>query len=132
MSLPFKKLSEEIYSALNASIGVPVYDAVPNDPVGDYVVIGEYEADNDSAKNLEGMLVFPRIEVWSKYKGFGPANDIASLIHTQLTSALPDLTPDFQVMSVEWSDLSPQRREFEGIELRVLLMRFRYQIFEQQ
>lgn len=78
------------------------------------------------------MVVFPRIEIWSTYRGFAPGNDLASQIEQLLSDNRPDLGSEgFKVISLEWADLSPQRREFEGTELRVLLLRFRCLIYQQ-
>jgi hypothetical protein len=74
VSDPSLELQAGIVAALTgvspAPAGGRVYDAAPTVPTFPYVSLGEGQVLPDKASCIDGVEVFPQIDVWSRKSGF--------------------------------------------------------------
>lgn len=90
---PYLPIQEAVVAALRAdpalSAKAPVYDFVPEDDQGPYVVFATaWLAETDKLRSQSDRVWF-QIDVWSRYRGFAEVADIGSdveriLRHTEL------------------------------------------------
>lgn len=84
MSDPSLELQDAIVVRLKgnspAVAGGRVYDRVPPDAAFPYVSLGGIQVLPDKADCIDGVEVFPQIDVWSREVGYGEAKTIVKLI----------------------------------------------------
>lgn len=94
---PDLELQGAIVAALNASIELKALIGSPprifQDPPqsknwpGDYVVVGDGDANDDSDQCLAATLIYPKLHVWSRTPGWESAKKIAAVIWQTLHNA---------------------------------------------
>jgi hypothetical protein len=67
-----------------AVAGGRVYDRIPADAVFPYVSLGALQVLPDKADCIDGVEVFPQIDVWSRAVGYGEVKAIVKLIMSLL------------------------------------------------
>lgn len=87
---PLRRLQAEIVPALRQLLdGVcPVYDHVPEDAPAPYVTWTTGWTASRNALNAPVQRVWIQISIWSEYRGFAQAGEIAELIVTRFSFAV--------------------------------------------
>lgn len=82
MSDPTLELQAAMVMALKgASIaGSRIYDVVPPSAVFPYVTLGDVQVLPDKADCIDGVEVFPQVDVWSRTQGYGEVKTIVKAI----------------------------------------------------
>lgn len=86
MSDPSLPLQDALIKALRANgvlpaaIGQRVYDTPPSAATYPYVSLGDCQVLPDKAECIDGVEVFPQIDVWSRTVGYAEAKQIGAAI----------------------------------------------------
>jgi len=81
------EIQKAVFTRLNNALNVPVYDAVPDNAVAPYVVIGDdtlIEFDSDGVNGFEATVT---IHTWSIYRGRFEVKNLMGLIYNALHRA---------------------------------------------
>lgn len=81
------EIQKAVFTRLNNALSVPVYDAVPDNAVAPYVVIGDdtlIEFDSDLLNGFEATVT---IHTWSVYRGRFEVKQLMGLIYNALHRA---------------------------------------------
>ena len=111
-------------SALTAKVS-GVFDAHPDPQVFPYITLADGYSNQYTAFEHMGEEVFFNIHVWSRYKGFKEAQEIASEINRLLAHQHIEVDGFGEVAS--FFDTSETIRDIDGIT-RHLILRFRFLI----
>ncbi|WP_315833898.1 DUF3168 domain-containing protein [Bradyrhizobium prioriisuperbiae] len=105
--------------ALPAVVGGRVYDERVQNSAMPYLSMGDCQVLPDKAECIDGAECFPIIDVWSVYKGYKEAKEIAAAILAKLDDKPQNLTvAGFNVIVFELSNYQPLR-DPDGITRRV-------------
>jgi hypothetical protein len=66
--------------ALPAVIGTRVYDDVPTAATFPYISLGDCQVLPDKAECIDGVEVYPQIDVWSQKPGYGETKTITKAV----------------------------------------------------
>lgn len=102
---------------LPASVGGRVFDAPPENAPTPYVSLGDCQVLPDKAGCIDGTICYPIIDVWSTYKGYKEAKEIAAAILAKLDDQ-PPVVDGFAVIVFEIHNYMPLR-DPDGITRRV-------------
>lgn len=112
MSDPSLELQAALVAALKANGALPlvvggrVYDQAPTTPTFPYITLGDCQVLPDKAECIDGVEVYPQIDIWSRAVGYPETKTIASAVLAALDDQ--DLTVAgfnvvvFQVQSVNY------------------------------
>jgi hypothetical protein len=81
------EIQKAVFARLNNALSVPVYDAVPDNAVAPYIVIGDdtlIEFDSDGANGFEATIT---VHTWSIYRGRFEVKQLMGLIYNSLHRA---------------------------------------------
>lgn len=77
---PSLELQAAIVAALKGEsppiIGGRIYDSVPTSPMFPYISLGEGQVLPDKSSCIDGVEIYPQIDVWSRGVGFGETKQI--------------------------------------------------------
>lgn len=124
---PSLPLQTAIFAALSAPGLLPdivegrLYDEAPQNALTPYVSIGDCQVLPDKSGCIDGSLCYPIIDVWSTYKGYSEAKQIAAAILAKLDDQPENLTvAGFSVTVFEIHNYMPLR-DPDGVSRRVNL-----------
>lgn len=122
------ELQEAVYLRLKQALpDVTIYDAVPDDEVFPYVVLGDETATDWSGKADAGLDVAQLIQVFSRADGFREAKEIGERVAGALTAGTL-LVDGQRVLDVALDGTET----FRDQEDRRLVLRFRIRLQERQ
>lgn len=124
-----KALQTALYGKLHGdatllALVTGVYDDVPEDTNYPYVVIGEFTEEPLNAMGKHGKEVTATLHVWSQYKGFAEAYDIANRIQVLLDEVALTVT-GYTHVSTQY-EFGESIREPDGVTRHIPL---RYRIW---
>ena len=122
MSDPSLEVQKAIVGALRGAnvAGGRIYDQVPEAPAFPYVTIGDCQVMPDKADCIDGSIVYPQVDVWTRTTGYPETKQIASAV----LAALDDqqLTVDgYHLVVFEFQDIR-YMRDPDGITRHGVLM----------
>jgi hypothetical protein len=80
--------------------GVKVYDQAPDDAAFPYLTIGDCQVLPDKSGCIDGVEVYPQIDVWTRTTGYGETKTIARAV-TLLLDDQPIVVDGFNVVFFE-------------------------------
>lgn len=86
--------------ALPAVVGGRVYDEAPTNAVFPYLTLGDCQVLPDKAGCIDGVEVYPQIDVWSRAVGYPEVKTIAAAVKAKLDDQ-PLTVSGFQVVVFE-------------------------------
>jgi hypothetical protein len=125
MSDPSLEVQKAIVGALRGAVppvaGGRIYDQVPDAPVTfPYITIGDCQVMPDKADCIDGSIVYPQIDVWTRTTGYPETKQITSAV----LAALDDqqLTVDgYHLVVFEFQDIR-YLRDPDGITRHGVIM----------
>jgi hypothetical protein len=106
MSDPSLELQAALVAALKASGALPsvvggrVYDAVPASAVFPYVSLGDMQVIPDKSSCIDGVEIYPQIDVWSRAVGYPEVKTITKAVLAALDDQ-PLVVAGFNVVVFE-------------------------------
>jgi len=97
MKLSTLPLHKAIADRLTAQTGYKIFDDHPENEDYPYVTMGAVTAASWCDKFEDGLAIYPKIHVWSRYAGRKEADEMADAILQALTGSSLDLAPSFRV-----------------------------------
>lgn len=104
-SLPLQKTIVGAMKGVSPSIaGGRIYDQVPTSPTFPYVSLGSCQVLPDKAECIDGSIVYPIIDVWSRAVGYPELKAIVQQILSVLDDQ-PLLVDGFQLVVFAYEDV---------------------------
>lgn len=103
MSDPSLELQAAMVSALTGSPSPTsgrVYDSVPENPTFPYISLGDLQVLPDKAQCIDGVEVFPQVDVWSRKNGYEECKAIVKEVMAMLDDQAISVS-GFQVVVFE-------------------------------
>lgn len=128
------ELQVALLTRLKATVGVPVFDYVPQEAVMPYVTIGEYTGVPFDAKDFEGLEPTVTLHAWSEAKGKAEAMKLLSKVEEAIGyeplplregHSIMMQRPEFQTVLEEKTSVSSysgDKKTYHGV------IRFRFKI----
>src|SRR6266540_3637692 len=106
MSDPSLELQAAIVVALRAApiADGRIYDAVPTNAIFPYVSLGDCQVIPDKADCIDGVEVYPQVDVWSRSVGYPETKAITKAVLTALDDQ-PLTVADFNLVVFEVQDV---------------------------
>lgn len=107
MSDPSLEVQDAIVAALIGKTGAEdrIYDEPQVNPVFPYITLGPCQVLPDKADCIDGVAVYPVVDVWSREKGFEEVKTIARKVLALLDDQPPDV-PGFAVVVFEFESVN--------------------------